>query len=140
MKRLCILYFSFLIFCFHCGFCQPTGKIEIITSDGRIKTLIEKHIAFNENKGSIKGFRVQIFFDSGNNSKSRAVTAMNDFTLKHPETKAYLMFQEPNYKVRVGDYRSRMDAQYFLHKITEEYPDAFVVKDNEINYPGLDDE
>ena len=65
---------------------------------------------------------------------------MNEFNSKHPKIEAYLMFQEPNYKVRVGDFRSRMDAQRFLHKITEDYPNAFIVKDNEINYPNLDDE
>jgi hypothetical protein len=32
-----------------------------------------------------------------------------------------------------------MDAQRFLHKIIDEYPNAFVVIDNEINYPSLDD-
>jgi hypothetical protein len=122
------------------GFGQKTGKVEIIVQDARINTLVEKHVAFNENRNSIKGFRIQIFFDSGNNSKSKATTIMNEFTAKHPKTEAYLMFLEPNYKVRVGDFRSRMDAQRFLYKIAEEYPDAFIVKDDEINYPNLEDE
>jgi len=130
------IVFSFSTICF----CQKTGKIEAVVQDSRINTLIAKHIAFNESRESIKGFRIQIFFDSGNNSKSMAIATMNEFSSKHPEIKAYLMFQEPNFKVRVGDFRSRMDAQRFLHKIAEEYTNAFIVKDNEINYPNLEDE
>ena len=108
--------------------------------DARITALVAKHLAFNESRGSIKGFRIQIFFDSGNNSKSKAISVMNEFTSKHRKVEGYLSFQEPNFKVRVGDFRTRMDAQRFLHKIAEEYPSAFIVKDNEINFPSLDDE
>jgi hypothetical protein len=128
-----------LLLSFH-GFSQKIGKVDIIVSDSRVTSLVAKHIAFNEARGSIKGFRIQIFFDSGNNSKSKAVSAMNEFKSKHSKVGAYLMFQEPNYKVRVGDFRTRMDAQRFLHEIAEDYPNAFVVKDNEINYPDVDQE
>ncbi|MFA4852936.1 MAG: SPOR domain-containing protein [Bacteroidales bacterium] len=121
-------------------FGQKTGKVEVIVQDARISTLVAKHVAFNESRGSIKGFRIQIFFDSGNNSKNKAITAMNEFKAKHPKTEAYLMFLEPNYKVRVGDFRSRMDAQHFLYKIAEEYPNAFIVKDDEINFPNMEEE
>lgn len=121
-------------------FSQKTGKVEIIVGDARINSLVQKHITWGDNRASIKGFRVQIFFDSGNNSKSKAVSAMSEFRAKHSKVKAYLMFQEPNYKVRVGDFRSRMDAQRFLHKIADEYPNAFIVKDNEIDFPPLETE
>jgi len=133
------LAFSFIFFT-TIGICQKAGKIELIVKDIRINSLVAKHIAYNQNRESIKGFRIQIFFDSGNNSKNMAVTTMNEFKSKHPNIESYLMFQEPNYKVRVGDFRSRMDAQRFLHVITEDYPNAFIVKDNEINYPDLEDE
>ncbi|HNW97145.1 MAG TPA: SPOR domain-containing protein [Bacteroidales bacterium] len=121
-------------------FSQKTGKVEIIISDSRINTLVEKHHSWCETRGGIDGFRIQIYFDSGNNSKSRAVTVMNEFKSKHPKTEAYLMFQEPNYKIRVGNFRSRIDAQRFLHKITDEYPNAFIVKDNDVKFPLLEDE
>ncbi len=129
-----------IILPFSVVFPQKTGKIEMVISDYRINTLVEKHKTWCDNRGSIKGFRIQIFFDSGNNSKSKAVSAMSEFRSKHSKVEAYLMFQEPNYKVRVGDFRTRMDAQRFLHKIADAYSNAFIVKDNEINFPPLDEE
>lgn len=112
------------------------GKLDII-QDIRIGNLVEKHIALNENNKCILGFRVQIFFDSGSNSKNRAIATQNEFNTKHPNVEAYLMFKEPNFKVRVGDFRTRIDAQRLLHEIIGEYPNAFVVKD-EVNFPRLD--
>ena len=47
------------------------------------------------------------------------------------------MFQEPNYKVRVGDFRNRIDATRFLKKIYEQFQNAFIVLD-EINLPVID--
>lgn len=134
------LIFFFLVLFTYQSYSQKTGKVEVITSDVRINSLLEKHIAFNENRESISGFRIQIYFDSGNNSKSRALSVMNEFKAKYPDMGVYLVFQEPNYKIRVGNFRSRMDAQRFLVKITEQFSDAFIVKDNEIDFPNVNDE
>lgn len=109
------------------------GKVDII-QDGRIAHLIAKHIYIGEN-GKLEGYRVQIFYDSGNNSKNRAFAKKGQFIAQYSEG-AYLSFQTPNYKVRVGDFRTRMDAEGFKVKISGTFPDAFVVKD-EINYPDL---
>jgi hypothetical protein len=110
------------------------GKV-VISQDHRILMLLEKHKAFGE-KGKREGYRVQIFFDSGNNSKNRAAAKKGQFVANYSGIGAYLTFQSPNYKVRVGDFRTRMDAEGFKAKIIGDFPDAFVVKD-EIHYPDL---
>jgi len=110
-------------------------KVTVI-QDPRIISLVEKHIYLNE-KQKIAGWRVQIFFESGNNSKSRAHSKKGLFLAMYPDMGVYLMFQSPYYKVRVGDFRSRMDAEGFKQKLLGEFPDAFVVKD-EINFPEVD--
>ena len=113
-----------------------SGKIEIIT-DARIDQLIEKHIYLNEHQSTLEGWRVQIFFDSGANSKRRASDALNRFTALFPETQAYLSFKEPYYRVRVGDFRTRLEAEGFMNTIQAEYPNAFAVADM-INPPPID--
>lgn len=110
------------------------GKVTLV-QDERVDHLIAKHIYLGEN-GKLEGYRVQIFFDSGNNSKNRAFAKKSLFVSTYPEVGAYLSFQSPNYKVRVGDFRTRMDAEGFKAKIIGTFTDAFVVKD-EINYPDL---
>lgn len=107
-------------------------KVSII-QDSRINHLLDKHIYIND-KEKLHGWRIQIFFDSGNNSKSRAYSKKGLFMAKYPEVDVYLTFQSPYYKVRVGNYRTRMDAEGFKNNILDDFPDAFVVKD-EIQYP-----
>ncbi len=110
------------------------GRIDVV-QDERITALVSKHIYIGEN-GKLDGYRVQIFYDSGNNSKNRSFAKKGQFLAQYPEVGAYLSFQSPNYKVRVGDFRTRMDAEGFKVRISGTFTDAFVVKD-EINYPDL---
>jgi hypothetical protein len=110
------------------------GKVDVV-QDARIGTLVQKHIYIGE-ETKIEGYRVQIFYDSGNNSKNRAFAKKGQFIAQHSGVGAYLSFQSPNYKVRVGDFRTRMDAEGFKVRISGTFTDAFVVKD-EINYPDL---
>ncbi len=111
------------------------GKVEII-SDPRLNELIEKHKALNESINGIPGYRIQIFSESGTNSKNKSENVKSEFLQKFPYEAAYVLFQEPNYKVRVGDFRTQLDALGFLHKMTPLFPNAFIVSDK-IKLPRL---
>jgi hypothetical protein len=114
---------------------QQSGYVNI-NADSRIETLMDKYIYLNRHQSTLDGWRVQIFFDSGANSKSRATEALNRFLNRYPETGAYLSFKEPYYRVRVGDFRTRLEAEGFLQEIHALYPNAFTVNDK-INPPVL---
>lgn len=113
----------------------PNGRVSI-SEHGRITRLVEKHKEISKSHPEFDGFRVQIFFDSGNNSKSRAYEVYKSFLASYPEHEAYVVFQEPNYKVRVGDFRTRLEAEGFLQQIVAIYPSSFVIKD-QIKFPPL---
>lgn len=103
----------------------------------QVTKLIKKHVSYCKSKDGIDGYRIQIFFDSGNHSKGRAYAKKSNFILKYPHIRAYITYQSPNYKVRVGDFRTKLDAERFRHKILENYPSAFSIPDK-INMPSLD--
>lgn len=116
------------------GINYALSQVEVI-SQPEINTLKEKHISSNKNfEGKQKGYRVQIFFDSGNNSRMQATTIRNEFASRYPKISTYIIFKEPNFRVRVGDFRTRSDARGFQQSIADKYPQSFVVKDD-INYP-----
>jgi len=79
--------------------------------------------------GEINGYRIQIAAYSGVNSKSQAETARNSFTALFPYTRSYLIYNEPYFKVRVGDYYTRLQAYKDLETIRETYPSAYIVPD-----------
>ena len=112
-----------------------SGEIKVV-QDEKVDLLVNKHIQINQGKKGIDGYRIQIFFDSGTNSKTRAQSIFDAFKAKYQETGAYLTFKAPNYKVRVGDFRTKLDAQRFLNSIIGEYPNAWVIEDM-INLPKV---
>lgn len=112
------------------------GELKVF-QDPRADTLMERYIQINEIHPVIEGWRIEIFFEAGNYSKKLAMEAKSGFVEQYPEVPSYLIFQQPYYKVRVGDFRTKMEAEKFLREIEAGYPQAFVVMD-EINYPKLD--
>jgi hypothetical protein len=115
---------------------EKQGHIEIIQDD-RIGRLADKHKALNERQSDTDGYRIQIFFDSGNNSKRKSNDAMQRFMDKYPAVKAYISYKEPYYRVRVGNFRSLIESEGFLKQIESDYPNAFPVKEK-IYFPGTD--
>lgn len=76
--------------------------------------------------GSEPGFRIQINFGQ---DRSQANKLKSDFTVAYPAIPAYLIYQQPYFKVNVGDFRTRLDAARFLNTMKKNYPSAFIVKD-----------
>jgi uncharacterized protein YxeA len=109
------------------------GKTEII-QDSRVDLLVKKHIQINETLSTMDGFRIQVFSESGNNSKTRAQSVQSEFQSRFPDMGVYLTFKSPNYRVRIGDFRTKLDVQRFLMALTGDYPNAFIVAD-QINLP-----
>ncbi|MEA3504086.1 MAG: SPOR domain-containing protein [Bacteroidota bacterium] len=112
------------------------GDVKII-QDSRVDSLVQKHIKINGMQEGIQGFRIQIFFDAGNNSKDNANEVIEVFLNQYPDVSVYLSFKQPYYRVRVGDFRTRMEGEKFLLRIKRKYPNAWVIND-EINYPALE--
>lgn len=108
---------------------QSRGNVNIV-QDPVIDTLVQKHILLNQLQPTIDGWRIQIFFESGNNAKVLANRSRDRFLETYPDQGAYLTFNEPYYKVRIGNFRTRMDAEGFLQKIISEFPTAYIVPDN----------
>jgi hypothetical protein len=119
------------------AFAQNTGNGSVqIIQDERIDYLLLKSKMQNQTDSSIEGFRIQIFFDSGYRSKTSAEEVRDSFMEKFPEEPVYITFKEPYYRVRVGDFRSRLEAEGLLQMIRLDWPNAFIVKDR-INFPPL---
>lgn len=111
-------------------------KAEIV-QDARVDSLVMKHILINQVLNTMDGFRIQVFSDSGINSKNKAQSVCDEFRNRFPGQGVYLTFKSPNYKVRIGDFRTKLDAQRFLIELTADYPNAYIIAD-QINIPKPD--
>ncbi len=104
---------------------KDSNNISLV-QDKRIGQLIEKHIAINQEKEGKKGFRVQIFFGS---SKKDAMKIKTSFIESQPDHEAYVTYDTPYFKVRTGDFRTRIEASKLQKEISEEFPGCFIVQD-----------
>jgi hypothetical protein len=120
---------------------QEEGSVVII-QNSLVDSLLHQYESLrlkmleNPDNKSIPGYRIQIFFDSGSNSSDRARQARDEFLVKYPDIPAYVNWKAPNYRVRVGDFKTRLDAERTLQYILADYPNAWVSKD-EINFPVI---
>lgn len=124
-----IFCFLFLFFSVSLFAQDKTGTVEII-EDAKISKLVKKHILINDSLGTIPGYRIQLVFTSGVNGKKLAQEVETDFMRKYPGTEAYLLWDSPNYKVRVGDFRTRLDALKFQDEIKKDFPNAYILQDD----------
>jgi hypothetical protein len=114
-------------------FAQPEN-VSIVKEKG-IDDLISKHVYYNEVMKTIPGFRIQIFSGSGNFSKGNAVSERSRFMGRYPNVKAYIIFNTPYYIVRVGNFRTKLEAEAFRQLMIDHYPEVYIVKDD-IDLPG----
>ena len=115
-----------------CTFALAQGNVHYNIEPGIVK-IQEDYISNWRKVGEINGFRIQIAAYSGVNSKSQAEYARNSFGSQFPYTKTYLIYNEPYFKVRVGNYYTRLQAYKDLETIKLTYPSAYIVPDK-INY------
>jgi hypothetical protein len=141
MKRIVVIFVLFMITGFLFAQGVKPGHL-VIHQDPMLDSLNFKYdilrsqiLEVEDNKG-IPGYRIQIFFDSGINSGERARRAREDFAFLFPDVPGYVTWKAPNFRVRVGDFRSRLEAERALQLIIVGYPNAWVIKD-EINYPPI---
>jgi len=114
---------------------KAEGSVEVIR-DSRIDSIVQMYIDYSKAQDGFMGYRVQIFFDAGNNSLQKAEVEAEQFQMLYPGDTAYISFTQPYYKVRVGDFRNRLEAEGYMQKILDDYPNAFVIKDK-IRFPEL---
>lgn len=74
-----------------------------------------------------KGFRVQIY--SGT-SRNDAYAAQSRFKNQFSDIDSYINYNEPNYRVKVGDFTSRSEANTFMRTLRAQYNNVFVFQED----------
>lgn len=119
------------------NFNQNTGSVKV-TEDPRLPKIGEFLVAEKESLEGVKidGFRVMIFFDQ---KKTAAEQQKATFMSMHSDIRTYVDYLAPNYRVRVGNFRTRLEAEKLKSELLSVFPTAIVIKDK-IQLPTLDSE
>lgn len=99
-----------------------------IVQDHRIKNIVEREIEFNKkNEGKIPGYRIQIHFGS---ERDKAKDIKSQFLSKYPGVLAFEEYEQPHFKIRVGNFSTKLEAYKFMKEISLDFPNAFIVQDD----------
>lgn len=107
-----------------------------ISQSDEIDQAFKKVVRANNDK-QVDGYRIRIFLDNKQDSREMSAKAVEEFNKLYPGYNAYRSFKNPFFKVTVGDFRTKADAQIALKKIVNNFPAAFVVKEK-MRYPVID--
>ncbi len=126
-------------------FAQQRGEVVIVKSP-LIDSLIARRIELSKvpapsaavrKSGAIvsnMGYRVQIFYGS---DRREVFAEQARFKAAYPKLNTYITYKEPNYYLRAGDFRTRLEAQSLMNELRSTFPTLFVFREK-INAPSLD--
>ncbi len=93
-----------------------------------IREAFNRQVAANASKRVVV-YRIRIYNDNKQNARAASESAMSRFKAMYPGISAYRSYVNPFFKVTVGDFRSRPEADRLLQQLRGSFPTAFVVKE-----------
>ena len=91
----------------------------------------------NSKYSGVPGYRIRIFAESGLGAKEEQQRVRAKFISHYPGIDAYHAYDEPFFKVYVGDCRTKSEALKLHDRISKNFPNSFILPDN-INLKGTD--
>jgi len=109
-----------------------TGKVEVI-KDPRIDLLVKKQAqinrvaVFKNSRGEFKGYRIMIM---NTNNRDLAYKTRAEILRYYPEFNVYMTYQSPYYKIKMGDFLKKADADKLKKDLASMFPQGtFVMQD-----------
>lgn len=124
---------------------KSEGKVKLVQPE-KLDARIEKKVVLEETdtivgeeKNKSVGYRVQVFSDNNQRTaKSQAESRQRNIMAQFPDLNVYRIYNSPMWRVRVGDFKTRGEAEFLLHELRKAFPayasEMMVVVDN-INVP-----
>jgi len=100
----------------------------VINQDNSIRSSLQQRTAANSFK-EINGYRVRIYFSNAQNARSASSEAAARFAECFPGYPIYRSYNNPNFKVTVGDFRTESEALRLREAVKGVFPAAFIVKE-----------
>ncbi len=105
---------------------SQVGSIEI-NKDSSAEQALTKINAHHSSQ-SVMGYRIGIFFDNGQDARSKATEARDEFS-SHFRVPVYISYQSPYYKVSAGDCLTEEEAIMLFERIRPLFPNAYVMRE-----------
>ena len=119
MKK--ILFLTCLFFC--CKINSQVNQFDL-KNDPKLDSILKIKKSIDREIYDSNYYSIQVF--SGNYKNGDSI--MNYISEKYLSDSLYFYFETPNYKVRIGKYKSKIKAEKKLREIKREFKSAFIFK------------
>lgn len=118
-----LLYFFILssLFCFRSN--AQDGKTNI-SVDPKIDQLLKEKRKLNTGLFLNEGYKIQIFYGNSEESKKK----LQEFKKEFKDLDGTIIFNSPNYKVWIGNFKTRIEVERAMVDIKKKYPTALIIK------------
>jgi len=121
------------------AFSQDTSGV-VVHKDPRIELLVKKQIQINEETSREarrigRGYRLLVI---NTNKRDEAVDAKTKVYTFFPELKSYLIYQSPYFKLKVGNFKDRKEAEDYQQRLKKYFPKGVFIMNDTIEIK-LDD-
>lgn len=123
MKSFFLALFTFV----SVGITLAQGQVEVIPDPDIDAMEAARTAKRSKDGGKVQGYRIMVAFYSSRESANEKLSEVRGFF--GGNYGAVLLYDEPNFKVYVGTFTSKMDAEAALIDIRKRYPGARIVKD-----------
>ncbi|MBR9853742.1 MAG: SPOR domain-containing protein [Algicola sp.] len=96
-----------------------------IQQDSKINQLVELYTKVNANSGF---YQIQVGF--GNYEKAQNL--LNQVEVDFPNWYSKIEFESPTYRVRLGKFKTKLEAERKYLEVRKKYPEAMLLKPEEI--------
>ena len=97
-----------------------------VTQDPKFEQLLNEKRKINNSLTVNDSYKIQIY----NGGSEIAKKTLNEFKQEFSTIDATIVFNTPNYKVWVGNFKTRIEAEKNLNDLKKKYPNAFLIKPN----------
>ena len=95
-----------------------------INQDPKFEQLLNEKIKINTSLTVNDSYKIQIYSGNSENAKK----TLNEFRQEFPAIDATIVFNTPNYKVWVGNFKTRIEAEKTLADIKNRYKNILLIK------------
>lgn len=117
------LYFFILssLFCFTSNAQDAKTNVSV---DPKIDQLLKEKRKLNTGLFLNEGYKIQIFYGNSDESKKK----LQEFKKEFKDLDGTIIFNSPNYKVWIGNFKTRIEVERAMVDIKKKYPTALIIK------------
>ena len=118
-----LLYF-FILSSFFCLSSRAQDGKTSVSVDPKIDQLLKEKRKLNTGLFLNEAYKIQIFYGNSEDSKKK----LQEFKREFKNLDGTIIFNSPNYKVWIGNFKTRIEVERAMVDIKKKYPTALIIK------------